>query len=197
MERKRTWKENKGEFLFFFFLSWLVFPRICYYSLYWLEWFGPFCLWFPLPCVVAPKWAEPVEMEVTSNCERRQVPWLLHVPHPRSVGREVKHLWNNHSLGIGIRLPIKDLSPSKIQYNWPAAGPSRRVTLFPLLIQFSSNHGMRGPVSELLSSASCQLDDASSGYYDDAAWNREAGGVWKNSTQMGCRRELAYRLVES
>lgn len=128
----RKWKEKELEKRTrenFFFLSWLVFPGVCCYPLYWLEWFGPFCLLFPLPCVMIPKWAEPVQMEVMSNCDRQQLPQSLHVLHTESAERVAKYLSSNQSLGIGIKLYIKDLSSSKIQYNWPAASPSRKVTL--------------------------------------------------------------------
>lgn len=125
--KKKSLKREQGRMLVFF-LSWLVFPGVCCYPLHWLEWFGPFCLLFLLPCVMIPKWAEPVQMEVMSNCDRQQLPWSLHVPHPESAERAAKYLSSNQSLGIGIKLYIKDLSSSKIQYNWPAAGPSRKVT---------------------------------------------------------------------
>lgn len=43
MEVKRAWKRTK---IFFFFLSWLLFTRICCFLLYWLEWFDPLFFFF-------------------------------------------------------------------------------------------------------------------------------------------------------
>lgn len=58
--------------------------------------------------------------------------------------REAKQFRNDQSLGSGVQFYIKYLSHSKIQYNWPAAGPSCWVALFLFFIQFSSDYGTGG-----------------------------------------------------
>lgn len=87
------------------------------------------------------KGAESAKMEVMSTCERGQLPWILHVSPLESAEREAKQLRNDQLFGIGVQFYIKYLSHSKIQYNWPAAGPSCWVALFLFFIQFSSDHG--------------------------------------------------------
>lgn len=158
-----------------------------------LEWFGQFCLLFPFPYVMTPKWAEPVKIEVMSICGTWQLPWILYLPHPGSAEREAKHLWSTQSLGIAMQLCIKEVGTSKVQYNWPAAGPNHRVTLpaSPSCQQWLwCVPCLRAVVPSITPVQWCQLW---------VLWwcsmKRRSWGCFEEQTLVGCCRELAHRLV--
>lgn len=89
---------------------------------------------------------------------------------------------NTSEVPSHLALPCSWVSKRLAQVRFSITGQQLVPTtgsLFLLLLRVSSDCDV-SHVWGLLSPVSRQFNDASCGYYDDAAWNGEAGGVLKN-----------------